>query len=195
MSVLKGGVCTNYLAKLRPERDTAPVFVRPSTFRLPKQVSLPIIMIGPGTGLAPFMGFIQEFQYKSSKDQNYDQEKGQRMLYFGCRRSDEDFIYKEQLLSARKNGVLDDLQLAFSREGKEKVYVQHLMSKNGPSLYRCLERGGYIFVCGGTSMGREVKDAFVSLVRSEGGKAEAEARAYVENLSKTGRYVQELWSV
>eukprot|EP00465_Bigelowiella_longifila_P006907 CAMPEP_0185270236 /NCGR_PEP_ID=MMETSP1359-20130426/41834_1 /TAXON_ID=552665 /ORGANISM="Bigelowiella longifila, Strain CCMP242" /LENGTH=195 /DNA_ID=CAMNT_0027861711 /DNA_START=57 /DNA_END=644 /DNA_ORIENTATION=- len=195
MSVLEGGVCTNFLAKLKPERDAAPVFVRPSTFRLPKQVSLPIIMIGPGTGLAPFMGFIQEFQYKSSRDHNYDKEKGQRMLYFGCRRSDEDFIYKEQLLSARERGVLDDLQLAFSREGKEKVYVQHLMSKNGPALYRCLERGGYIFVCGGTSMGREVKDAFVSLVRSEGGKAEADARAYVESLSKSGRYVQELWSV
>mmetsp|Transcript_25095 Transcript_25095/g.34969 ORF Transcript_25095/g.34969 Transcript_25095/m.34969 type:complete len:630 (-) Transcript_25095:83-1972(-) len=195
LSVLKGGICTNYLASLKTDKDKAPVFVRPSTFRLPKQLASPVIMVGPGTGLAPFMGFIQEFEYQSKNVSDYEKTKGARVLYFGCRRSTEDFIYKDELEAARNGGILTDLKVAFSREGKQKVYVQNLMQKDTSELYRHLQDGGYVFVCGGTSMGREVKDAFVRLVCKEGGKSEDAARAFVDDLHSQNRYVQELWSV
>jgi len=195
MSVLQGGVCTNYLASLRRDRDKAPIFVRPSTFRLPKQISTPIVMIGPGTGLAPFKGFLQEFQHRwDANSGEKPHGDGKKVLYFGCRRSDEDFIYKEELLKADGDGILSEFHSAFSREGKQKVYVQHLMAKNSRDLWDVLENGAYVYVCGGTAMGREVKETFVELVRQEGGKSADEAAKYMHTLQSGGRYVQELWS-
>lgn len=196
MSVLKGGVCTNYLAQLRPTKgDRAPIFVRPSTFRLPKQISTPIIMIGPGTGLAPFKGFLQEFRHNWEQNGNKKPTgEGARLLYFGCRRSDQDFIYKDELTSAAKEGVLTGLHTAFSREGKQKVYVQHLMANNAKQLWELLELGGHVYVCGATAMGRDVKDTFIKVVSNEGGRSVKDAQEYMEMLQSGGRYVQELWS-
>mmetsp|Transcript_1067 Transcript_1067/g.1765 ORF Transcript_1067/g.1765 Transcript_1067/m.1765 type:complete len:243 (-) Transcript_1067:368-1096(-) len=193
MSVLKGGVCTNYLKDLKPGSDYAPIFVRPSTFRLPSKISTPIIMVGPGTGLAPFMGFVQEYEHKSKANGGKPAE-GERVLFFGCRKRDVDFIYREELTAAKESGVLTGLQLAFSREEEKKVYVQHLISQQAQALWKMLSGGGYVYVCGATAMGRDVKEAFVEIARSEGGKSAEEAKAMLDTLQDSGRYVQELWS-
>uniref|UniRef100_A0A7S0CS92 NADPH--hemoprotein reductase n=1 Tax=Amorphochlora amoebiformis TaxID=1561963 RepID=A0A7S0CS92_9EUKA len=194
-SVLEKGLCTTYLDTLRPDIDEAPIFVRPSTFRLPKEKSTPVIMIGPGTGLAPFMGFIQEFRHVRNETGSAKGE-GPRVLYFGCRLKDEDFIYSDTLQKeAKEDGVLSELHTAFSREGKDKVYVQHLMRKNAASINKLLMDGGSVYVCGGTAMGREVKETLIQIVKEEGGQSKEEALKFVDGLSKKGKYIQELWSV
>ena len=192
-SVLQGGVATNYLAGLSVKKGhKAPVFVRPSSFRLPRNPSLPIIMVGPGTGIAPFMGFIQEFKFRL--EQKSSAKPGPRVLYFGCRRNDGDFIYRETLREAKEQGVLTELRTAFSRQTDQKVYVQHLMREDGKSLWELLQRGAYIYVCGATAMGRDVKDTFVHVVTKFGKKSKSQAAEYVAALQKNERYVQELWS-
>ncbi|GAB5369942.1 hypothetical protein AAMO2058_001449400 [Amorphochlora amoebiformis] len=176
-SVLEKGLCTTYLDTLRPDIDEAPIFVRPSTFRLPKE------------------GFIQEFRHVRNETGSAKGE-GPRVLYFGCRLKDEDFIYSDTLQKeAKEDGVLSELHTAFSREGKDKVYVQHLMRKNAASINKLLMDGGSVYVCGGTAMGREVKETLIQIVKEEGGQSKEEALKFVDGLSKKGKYIQELWSV
>eukprot|EP00470_Lotharella_oceanica_P013409 CAMPEP_0170184798 /NCGR_PEP_ID=MMETSP0040_2-20121228/34710_1 /TAXON_ID=641309 /ORGANISM="Lotharella oceanica, Strain CCMP622" /LENGTH=151 /DNA_ID=CAMNT_0010430983 /DNA_START=117 /DNA_END=572 /DNA_ORIENTATION=+ len=150
-------------------------------------------MVGPGTGLAPFMGFVQEFEHKS-KENGGKPVEGERVLFFGCRKRDVDFIYREELNAAHESGVLTGLHLAFSREEAKKVYVQHLIAKQAKSLWKMLSAGAYVYVCGATAMGRDVKDAFIEIARSEGGKSADDAKAMLDKLQDSGRYVQELWS-
>lgn len=142
------GVATTWLAMKIPKAGedypTVPIFIRKSQFRLPTKPQTPVIMIGPGTGLAPFRGFIQERNYckKEGKD------VGETVLYFGCRKRKEDFIYEEELLEYEKSGLLK-LHLAFSRDQPHKVYVSNLLEQNADELWRIVgENNGHIYVCG-----------------------------------------------
>jgi NADPH-ferrihemoprotein reductase len=114
------GVCTNYLAD-KQSSDTSPIFVRKSTLRLPHRHNVPVVMIGPGTGFAPFRGFIQERAWHKEQGK----EVGEMLLFFGCRRSDHDHIYKTDMDEWVRQGVLTRCHVAYSRASNEKVYVQH----------------------------------------------------------------------
>lgn len=211
------GVCTNHMARSMPlgahadgsskkERESRPgvqgkkvprvwphldVFVRPSTFKLPSDATTPVIMVGPGTGIAPMRAILQERQQQAQK--GGEGTVGPTLLFFGCRRSDEDFIYEDELLGYTQDGTLTHLFTAFSREQSEKVYVQHRLAEEGKRLWELLPQA-YFYVCGGTSMGKDVMQAVEKIAMDQGGMGEEEAKAYVKQMQSSGRYIQELWS-
>ena len=143
------GLCSEMLCTRTGNGARLWIAARPSSFRLPKRTTTPIVMLGAGTGLAPFRGFVREFTA----------EKGSRSrtcLFFGCTKSQEDFIYKEELEEAVEQQNLKQLITAFSREQKEKIYVQHRLRERQEEVKQMIADGGYIFVCGATSMGKQV---------------------------------------
>ncbi|KAJ0402117.1 hypothetical protein ATCC90586_002659 [Pythium insidiosum] len=209
------GVCTNHLAGLSPlgdhsskkkKRDSRPgeqgvkkprewpsarVFVRPSTFRLPKDPQTPVILIGPGTGIAPMRAFLHE----RDQMQKNGVTLGRCIMYFGCRRRDEDYIYRDELERFQSNGVLTDLHLAFSREQAQKVYVQHLLEQQGADVWNLInEHNAHIYVCGATSMGNDVHKVLTQILEKHGNKTEAEAAALITKMQDKHRYIQELWA-
>lgn len=141
------GVATTWLAEKLPKEDdypTVPIFIRKSQFRLPTKPQTPIIMIGPGTGLAPFRGFIQERNVSKGEGKPV----GETVLYFGCRKKSEDFLYEDELVEYENSGLLK-LHLAFSRDQKEKVYVYHLLEKEAEEVWRIIgENNGHLYICG-----------------------------------------------
>nr|CAB3265046.1 NADPH--cytochrome P450 reductase [Phallusia mammillata] len=191
------GVATNWLKNKIPvpaegvPQPTVPIYVRKSQFRLPFKVSHPVIMVGPGTGLAPFIGFIQDraFHKRNGKD------VGKTILYFGCRKQSEDFIYEELLEDWKKEGVLTELNLAFSRDSEKKVYVQNLIENNKQSVWDVIDNHGHIYVCGDARhMARDVHDAIVDIVCECGGKTHQQAVDFVKALMNKGRYSADVWS-
>jgi NADPH-ferrihemoprotein reductase len=192
------GLCSSYLQQLMPGASSSTraaacrVFVRPSSFRLPKLLSTPIVMIGPGTGIAPMRALLQDRKWQADNNGT----TGKNTLYFGCQKRTVDYIYKDEIEEYAATKVLTSLQLAFSRESEKKVYVQHLIraSDNAKDIVIDLDQGGYIFVCGATAMGTDVMDAVVDVVASQKGLTKEAATEYVRDLQKKGRYVQELWT-
>lgn len=166
------------------------VYVKQSLFRLPHRAGTPIIMIGPGTGLAPFKGFVSEFYTRAA-----EHKFGDTILFFGCRHPEKDYLYKAELEKAKEDGVLTDLCVAYSRvPGQPKVYVQQLVEQQAERMWNLIEKGAYIYVCGGTAMGRDILDVFRKLVAKYGGYSDADAETFVDRLIRQNRYVQELWS-
>lgn len=190
------GLCSGFLDGLTAGEHFCRAFVRASTFRLPKSLSTPVIMIGPGTGIAPMRAFLQERECLLQAAGSSAAAPGDCTLYFGCKKETEDFIYKEELQQYLSAGVLTKLHLAFSRDTQQKVYVQHLLREpaNSSALLADLDRGAHIYVCGATAMGSDVMEAIVSIVQSSKGISKEEALAFVNSLQQQGRYVQELWS-
>eukprot|EP00644_Phytophthora_capsici_P007029 jgi/Phyca11/526284/estExt2_fgenesh1_pm.C_PHYCAscaffold_80159 len=209
------GVCSTYLGKLQPlvahsddkkKRDSRPgeqgskqprewpaarIFMRASTFRLPKNPLTPIILIGPGTGIAPMRAFLHE----RAKQQDDGITVGKSIMYFGCRRRDEDFIYKDELETFQESGVLSELHLAFSREQEKKVYVQHLLMQNGQATWELInDHDAYIYVCGATGMGNDVNKVLHEIIEKFGGQSGDEALATLKQLQDNHRYIQELWA-
>eukprot|EP00904_Undaria_pinnatifida_P010755 jgi/Undpi1/680/HiC_scaffold_10.g04144.m1 len=195
------GICSSFLSQTMPHRKLASdaaidegsrcrVFVRESTFRLPPDPATPILMIGPGTGVAPMRALLQERAWQ--KAQGVD--VGSNVLYFGCRCRNEDYIYKDELEAFKADGTLDKLRLAFSREGAAKVYVQHLLHEDAAEVWDLLQRGAYVYVCGGTRMGTDVHNELSRIARDLGLMGGEEAKEFLKVLHTDGRYVQELWS-
>ena len=188
------GVATNWLNRirhdfhLRPHR--LPIFVRKSNFKLPRVPTKPIIMVGPGTGVAPFRGFVQERAWLRQQGK----EVGPNLLFFGCRDPKHDFLYEKELNEFVASGDLE-LVTAFSRVHGHKVYVQHRILEHKARVYQLLQDGAVIFVCGDAkNMAREVLKAIVDVVRDAGGKTEDQAAAYVKDLRSTSRYLEDVWS-
>jgi NADPH-ferrihemoprotein reductase len=192
------GLTSSFLQGLKAGKDACRVFVRASSFKLPKSISTPITMIGPGTGIAPMRALLQERGFQAAAASSNKKARGSNTLYFGCQRSDTDYIYQDELaaFSSDNGGVLDQLYVAFSREQKQKVYVQHLLTDGAApgNLCRELDNGGYIFVCGATAMGGDVHTALLDILLKEKSMTKDRALAYLSDLQKNGRYVQELWS-
>ncbi|KAI8372083.1 hypothetical protein EDC96DRAFT_439121 [Choanephora cucurbitarum] len=169
-----------------------PVHVRHSQFRLPRNPSVPVIMIGPGTGVAPFRGFVREraFEKKEGK------KVGTTLLFYGSRHQAQDFLYAEEwpeLFSTL--GGDSQMITAFSRDQPEKIYVQHRLQQHSALLWTLLEQGAYVYVCGDAkNMAREVNQALVNCVVVEGGKSESEAQAYIKSLRNMSRYQEDVWS-
>ena len=189
---LFNGVCSTYLASLKPGIDSVRIFNRPSTFRLPKDPSRPVIMIGPGTGVAPMRALLQERNYQKSKEKL---AVGKNILYFGCKRESLDFIYADELKAFHNEGCIDRLYLAFSREHGEKVYVQHLLSKNSKETWNLIDsEKASIYVCGGVKMGHDVTETLKEILSTEGQMSFDNAKDYLAKLAIDGRFVQELWA-
>lgn len=185
------GVCSTFLAEQRPTKDMVRVFVRPSTFRLPSDTTKPILMIGPGTGVAPMRALLQEraFQAKHGKT------TGSNILYFGCRKAEWDYLYQDEMQSWQKDGTLTQLHTAFSRAQAHKVYVQNLLQEHSQSTWDLLEQqGAYVYVCGAVQMGHDVSETLQSIVTKHGKHNSDQAKAYLSKLAQDGRYVQELWA-
>lgn len=191
---IQKGVATTWLATKRPkegEVPRVPIFVRKTQFRLPFKSVTPVIMIGPGTGLAPFRGFIQD---RHIQKQN-GKEVGSTVLFFGCRKKSEDFIYEDELNSYAEDGTLKDLHVAFSRDQEKKVYVTNLMAEHKDSIWKILDNGGHMYVCGDArNMARDVHNLLVTLVKEKSAISEKEATDYVKRLSAKGRYSVDVWS-
>lgn len=193
------GVTTSWLRKLMEQSNNGgpmpyvPIFVRHSSLRLPYRPICPVIMVGPGTGLAPFRGFIQDRKVTRDKE---NKSLGNTVLYFGCRHRKEDFIYEEELNGYRESGVLSELRLAFSRDQDEKVYVQHRLRENSSAVWQMLEKEkGYFYVCGDArNMARDVQNVLLQIVQEEGKKDANAASEYIKRLQKRGRYLQDVWS-
>ncbi|XP_049777434.1 NADPH--cytochrome P450 reductase [Schistocerca cancellata] len=188
------GVATSWLKKKQPKEDftpTTPIYIRRSQFRLPTRTQTPIIMIGPGTGLAPFRGFIQE-RHLSKKE---GKPVGDTILYFGCRKKSEDFIYQDELEQYVNDGSLK-MYVAFSRDQAEKVYVTHLLQKNKDEIWSIIgENNGHLYVCGDAkNMARDVHDIVVKVVMEKGNMSESEAMAYVKKMENQKRYSSDVWS-
>jgi cytochrome P450/NADPH-cytochrome P450 reductase len=185
------GVCSNYLAGRR-EGETIHATVRETKagFRLPDDASVPIIMIGPGTGLAPFRGFLQERAARKTKGATL----GPAMLFFGCRHPEQDFLYADELKAFANDGVTG-LYTAFSRVGGEKTYVQQLVAAEKDKVWRLIEQGAIVFVCGdGGKMEPDVKAVLVAIYRERSG-ADADAAArWIEEMGAKNRYVLDVWA-
>lgn len=190
------GVATSWLAEKHPvSGDTppplVPIFVRKSQFKLPTRPQTPIIMIGPGTGLAPYRGFIQERNFVREEGKPV----GETILYFGCRKKAEDFLYQEELEDYVAKGVLK-LHVAFSRDQPQKVYVTHLLEQNAEELWSVIgENNGHLYVCGDArSMARDVHDIVLKVVQEKGNMTEAQALTFVKKMEAQKRYSADVWS-
>ncbi|MFC5696629.1 sulfite reductase subunit alpha [Pseudomonas sp. GCM10022186] len=182
----RGGVCSAFLAD-RAGQGEVPIFIQKSThFRVPADPERPMIMVGPGTGIAPFRAFLQERQASGAKGRNW--------LFFGEQREASDFYYRDELQAWQASGHLQRLDTAFSRDQEEKVYVQQRMLEQGAELWRWLEDGAHFYVCGDASrMARDVDAALKAVVREHGGLSAAEAETYVGAMARDKRYVRDVY--
>lgn len=169
-----------------------PVHVRRSQFKLPRNPTVPVIMVGPGTGVAPFRGFVRERALQKSEGKPV----GPTLLFFGCRNSEQDFLYKDEWPALFDTlGESSRIITAFSRETAQKVYVQHRLQENGQEVWGLLQRGAYIYVCGDAkNMARDVQQTFVNFGIEFGGLSDDKAHDFVKNLRNTGRYQEDVWS-
>jgi len=180
------GVCSTFLADAAADRPTQ-VLVKPAPrFRPPADADVPMIMVGPGTGVAPFMGFLHDRRARGHRGRNW--------LFFGEQRHDTDFYYRDELERMREDGSLTRLDLAFSRDQRHKVYVQDRMREHGAELWRWLDAGAHFYVCGDASrMAKDVDTALRDVVTTHGGLPADQAAAYVKRMTTEGRYARDVY--
>ena len=183
----RSGVASTFLAdRAAPDMKLRAYVQKAHNFALPHDTSKPVIMVGPGTGVAPFRAFLQERQAVGAPGKNW--------LFFGHQRMDTDFFYRDELESMRERGVLTRLSLAWSRDGAEKFYVQDRMREVGAALWQWLAEGAHFYVCGDAKrMAKDVEAALVDIVATHGARTTDEAVAFVSALKKSGRYQADVY--
>jgi sulfite reductase (NADPH) flavoprotein alpha-component len=183
----RGGVCSTMLAGRRKTGDALPVYIQPNKrFRLPANADTPVIMIGPGTGIAPFRGFLHERRAIGAKGWNW--------LFFGDRSAATDFLYRDELEAMRDDGYLTRLDLAFSRDQERKIYVQDRMFEQGAEFWRWLQDGASVYVCGDASrMAKDVDAMLHTVVEQQGGLPKDAATEYVQQLKDEHRYHRDVY--
>lgn len=180
------GVCSTFLSDHKLDRPVKVYMHANKAFRLTENNDAPAIMIGPGTGIAPFRAFLEEREFRGAKGKNW--------LLFGDQHQATDFLYEDQITMWMKNGLLTRFDTAFSRDQTEKVYVQNRIVEHAEEFYAWLEEGGYIYICGDASrMAKDVDAAIHKAVEIAGSKSEDEAKAYVEGLKKAKRYLRDVY--
>ena len=180
------GVCSTFLADIVNKGEGIQCYLSPNkAFSVPEDNSKDIIMVGPGTGIAPFRGFLEEREVRGAKGKNW--------LFFGDRNKENDFIYREQLEAMQDSGFLR-LDLAFSRDQAEKIYVQDRIKEQGAEFFQWLEKGAYFYICGDAyRMAKDVEAAIYEVVMEHGNMDRVAAENYVSQLKKSKRYVRDVY--
>lgn len=179
------GTASGFLAS-REEGAQVPVFVEPNArFRVPADGSRDIVMIGPGTGVAPFRGFVQERAETGAGGRNW--------LLFGARHFDTEFLYQSEWQDALRRGELHRLDVAFSRDQTAKHYVQHRLREHGRELHAWLQGGAHLYVCGAIGMGKDVHAALIDVIAEHGGLDAEDAAEYLATLQREGRYSRDVY--
>ena len=182
----RGGVCSTFLADRSEGLQPGSFVHHNKAFRLVEDDNAPIIMVGPGTGVAPFRAFLEERRVRGATGKNW--------LLFGNPYRKTDFLYEEEFIQMQKEGVLSRLDLAFSRDQEQKIYVQHRMEEEGALMWEWLEGGACFYVCGDASrMAKDVDASLHRVVEKHGGKSEDEARDYVKAMKKERRYQRDVY--
>ena len=183
----RGGVASTMLAERIAVGDKQPVYIQPNKrFRIPTDATKPIIMIGPGTGIAPFRAFLHERRATGATGNNW--------LFFGERSAATDFLYRDELESMRNDGHLTRLDLAFSRDQERKIYVQDRMLEQGAEFYRWLQDGASVYVCGDASrMAKDVDATLHTIVEQQAGMSKEAATDYVQELKDEHRYHRDVY--
>ena len=181
------GVCSTYLADRVNDDQKVKIFMSPNkAFRIPENHETPMIMVGPGTGIAPFRAFLDEREIIGASGQNW--------LFFGDQTREFDFIYENEFSEKLKKGILTKLDLAFSRDQDEKIYVQDRMLESSAELFRWLEKGAYFYVCGDAlRMAKDVDATLRKIIEMEGNMTSEKADAYVNNLKREKRYLRDVY--
>ena len=181
------GVCSVLVAERLQEGDTLPIFIQPNKhFHLPESGDLDMIMVGPGTGIAPFRSFIEERAVTKAS--------GRSWLIFGDQYAATDFLYQDELEQYHRDGVLTRLETAFSRDTDQKVYVQHKMLENSQELFQWLENGSYFYVCGDKQhMAKDVHNTLIEVIEKESAMTREAAEAYLNDMKKQGRYQRDVY--
>ncbi len=184
---LRKGVCSTYLSEFINDGAEVPIYIDENKgFRLPSDPSTPIIMIGAGTGVAPYRAFLQERELVSNP--------GKSWLFFGDRNFTTDFLYQTEWLKYKKKGTLTNIDLAFSRDQNEKVYVQHKLLANKKKIYNWLEEGAHVYICGDkNNMAKDVKSSLLEVVKKSGNLKNDQAEEYLKQLRKQNRLQEDVY--
>jgi len=183
---MRKGVCSTFLAE-RAEKAPVPVFPNTSRFRLPEDGNTPIVMVGPGTGIAPFRAYLQERKAIGAKGKNW--------LFFGSQHEHCNYFYKEEMAELKRDGILTRLDCAWSRDQADKSYVQHKMLSCAAEIWQWMDgEGAHFFVCGDARrMAKDVDAALRKIIQENGGKSESETNEYVEKLKSDKRYKRDVY--
>lgn len=181
------GVCSVQCAERVQEGDTLPVFVQVNKhFHLPEELDKDIIMVGPGTGIAPFRSFIEELAVNKAT--------GRSWLFFGDQHKATDYLYQNELEKYQQEGILSKIDVAFSRDSAQKVYVQHKMLEHGKELFEWINNGAYFYVCGDKEhMAKDVNEALLTIIEQEGSMDREAAEAYLKEMKTQGRYLRDVY--
>ena len=181
------GSASGLLCSRLEEGDEIEVFVEPnSRFRLPQNNDTPIIMIGPGTGIAPFRAFMQQRRAENAQGKNW--------LFFGNRHFRGDFLYQADWIEYRDQGWLHEFSLAWSRDGEEKIYVQDKIREKARQFWEWLQNGAHIYICGDASrMAKDVEKAILDVIKNQGKKDGDDAIEYLNELRESNRYQRDVY--
>jgi sulfite reductase (NADPH) flavoprotein alpha-component len=181
------GVASTYLADRIGDDAAVGIYLQPNAaFSVPAEDDAPMVMIGPGTGIAPFRGFLHERAARGASGRNW--------LFFGDQHRETDFVYEDELAELHRRGVLTELDLAFSRDQAEKVYVQTRMRERSRELYAWLEEGAHVYVCGDASrMAKDVEAALLGIIGEQRGRGDDDAAEYLADLRRSKRYVRDVY--
>lgn len=183
----KKGACSTFIAERLGNNAKVPVFIEKNlNFRIPKEADKPVIMIGAGTGVAPYRAFLQQFEEKGIKNNSW--------LFFGDRTFNEDFLYQVEWQKYLKNNTLGKIDLAFSRDQENKIYVQHRLKEKAAELYEWLNKGAHLYICGDRKrMFADVQDTLLEIIQSQGGISKEKAEQYLHQLKKEKRYQTDVY--
>ncbi len=181
------GGCSGYLAHRAEEGVQVKVFSEHNdNFRLPSDDNTPVIMVGPGTGIAPFRAFLQERDARGAEGENW--------LFFGNPHFTQDFLYQVEIQGYVKSGLLNKVDLAFSRDQAEKVYVQDRIREKGEEVFAWLEKGAHFYICGDANrMAKDVHQALIDIIKAHGGKDDEQAESYLKELRSNNRYQKDVY--
>lgn len=181
------GVCSTYVGERTPPGGQLPIFIHSNQlFRLPSDPDVRVIMVGPGTGVAPFRAYLQHKEAGIGRWPMW--------LFFGDQRASQDFLYREELEHWEQNGVLQRLDTAFSRDQKEKIYVQNRMRENSAELWKWLDEGAYFYVCGDSKrMAPDVEAALLEAIAVHSGKGPEYANEFLAGMKKQKRYLRDVY--
>ncbi|MUP37519.1 assimilatory sulfite reductase (NADPH) flavoprotein subunit [Labilibaculum euxinus] len=183
----RNGACSSYITDEINVGDHLPIYIdKNESFRLPDDENKPLIMVGAGTGVAPYRSFLQE------REQN--KAKGKSWLFFGNQRFKKDFLYQLEWQKFLKKGILQKLDVAFSRDQEEKAYVQHRLKENGKEIFQWLENGAHFYICGDKKyMAKDVQTSLLEIIQNEGGITPEKAEEYLKNLKREKRLLLDVY--